>query len=142
MSGRCIPADSCLLAGLGCNNSAVTVTKGLTHGVAAAEKTPQQDRTSNGAAPEGLAGTIQHMTQWPQTLIVGCSCALLDQLHMVISWHCHDCSGIQVLHVCADLCWCCTYITADLAWSLDGHRIQGVSMPCQHAQSEVKSSFA
>ncbi|DBA87389.1 TPA: hypothetical protein ACH3X1_004432 [Trebouxia sp. C0004] len=33
------------------------------------QKTPQQDRTSNGAAPEGLAGTIQHMTQWPQTLI-------------------------------------------------------------------------
>lgn len=35
-----------------------------------AEKMPHQDRTSNGAAPEGLAGTLQHMTQWPSTLIV------------------------------------------------------------------------
>ena len=80
-----------LIAGLSCNNSAVTVATGLTHGIAVAEqKAPEQDRTSNGAAPEGLAGTIQHMTHWPQTLIVGCSCVSSCQLHWVISWRCHD----------------------------------------------------
>jgi len=63
VSGRYIPADSCLVALLSCNVSAVTVAKGLTHSIAVAEqKAPEQDRTSNGAAPEGLAGTIQNMT--------------------------------------------------------------------------------
>ncbi len=80
VSGRCTPADSCPLALLSCNIIAVTVAKGLTHRIAAAEqKAPEQDRTSNGAAPEGLAGTIQHMTHWPQTLIVSCSCVSSGQ---------------------------------------------------------------
>ena len=80
MFGRCTPADSCPLALLSCNISAVTVPKDLTHGIAAADqKAPEQDRTSNGAAPEGLAGTFQHMTHWPQTLIVSCSCVSSGQ---------------------------------------------------------------
>ena len=125
--GAAFKHDMCLVAVLSCNISAVTVVKGLTHSIVVAEqKTPQQDRTSNGAAPEGLASTIQHMTQWPQTLIVGSSCAPSGQLHWVTSWHCHASSGMQLL-MCTCLCRPCVGVvhTSQLTWL--GHLLVIVS---------------